>query len=100
MPPVSERRSHEEEPPESPLSVARLVAVKVMPLPIDTKEGELQKELRSEILLMRSFTHRNVTAPRRRPRTHTPMHPTARSRTSQPQQRLTLACKPLATPSR
>ena len=71
MSPVSERRSQDEEPPESPLSVARLVAVKVMPLPIDTKEGELQKELRSEILLMRSFTHRNVTAPRRRPRTHT-----------------------------
>ena len=40
----------------------KLVAVKVMPLPIDTKEGELQKELRSEILLMRSFTHRNVIA--------------------------------------
>ena len=71
MPPVSERRSQDEESPESPLSVARLVAVKVMPLPIDTKEGELQKELRSEILLMRSFTHRNVTASRCRPRTHT-----------------------------
>jgi len=27
----------------------RLVAVKVVPLPVDTKEGELQKELRSEI---------------------------------------------------
>ena len=40
----------------------RLVAVKVVPLPVDTKEGELQKELRSEIQLMRSFTHRNVIA--------------------------------------
>ena len=27
----------------------KLVAVKVVPLPVDTKEGELQKELRSEI---------------------------------------------------
>ena len=69
-------------PPEPPLSVARLVAVKVMPLPIDTKEGELQKELRSEILLMRSFTHRNVSAlhaaahahPCTRRRTHTHAH--------------------------
>ena len=57
-------------------------AVKGMPLPIDTKEGELQKELRSEILLMRSFTHRNVSAlhaaahahPCTRRRTHTHAH--------------------------
>ena len=31
------------------LTLTRLVAVKVVPLPVDTKEGELQKELRSEI---------------------------------------------------